>query len=456
MLGSASAEDGTGAWDRILQEETDGETGSNETSSYVEVAWSTFRRGLDLTGMTASELDKGQHFVGFERRLYDLALAVSARVEFSDNPRYLLEALAEEVFRQRSYQVRADRLFFALPKLSTPREMTAPALGLVLLAVAELVRPGVTLRYVHWPDAAALRYRQGDYVLNLLVAPGSEGEFLSAVALKERFLITDQQERDGVYLTELAVEQLGGLILNEFGQGALEIDRQDIAVKLFREAKGADAASSAPALALASVAFENRDFQAALGYTDDALRHNPNDFATLELHARLLRSTAQIGAARELYSRLLREFPNRAHGVHVGVAALEADAGNWEQAVRHLREAAVNESRPEERQRLLERATDLEVYPDLDTIRVRQAGEVDTGDPAEPGYPARFAALRRVAQHPIPAAYETLIDALEDPNQRFARMAWKTLERMSGQNLPFDRAAWKTWWTESGSGDQER
>jgi tetratricopeptide (TPR) repeat protein len=352
VLGSSSSAAGTGAWDRILREAPESTANGDQESGYVDLAWSTFRRGLDLTGLSSEELGKGKYFVEFERQLYDLALAVSARVGISDNPRRLLEAVAQEILEQRSYRVDEERVYFTVPKLSTPRELSASGLGLVVLSVAELVRPGIMLGYVHLPSACAVRYSQGDYVLNLVIARGVEGEFLTSESLKNRFQVSYSQERQGVYLRELEVKQLGGLLLHELGEGALRLDRRDLAVQLFRDATGKDAASPAPSLALARIAFQNRELENALAYTEDALQRDPHSFETLEMRARLLRSTAQIGAARGLYFELIRDFPEQAHGIQVATAELEAEVRNWLEAVRHYREAALHESRPQERRAL--------------------------------------------------------------------------------------------------------
>jgi len=100
-------------------------------------------------------------------------------------------------------------------------------------------------------------------------------------------------------------------------------------------------------------------------------------------------------------------------------------------------------------ERLLARADDLEVYPDLETIRGTGAESDERQDGLD--YSEKFAALRRIARHPIPAALEVLVDTLDDPNRRFARMAWKTLGQVSGQELPFESQAWKAWLIETGS-----
>ena len=66
---------------------------------------------------------------------------------------------------------------------------------------------------------------------------------------------------------------------------------------------------------------------------------------------------------------------------------------------------------------------------------------------AKGDYPAKFEALRRVADSPTRLSTGVLIDALRDENLRYSRLVWSTLRRITGQELGFDPEAWERWWS---------
>ena len=224
------------------------------------------------------------------------------------------------------------------------------------------------------------------------------------------------------------------------GQKALEIDLKDRAMELFDKSSKNQKRWPQAEIHLAVLSEENMNFEEALRHVEVALGIDPKNYEAIELRARYLLAKGDRAGARRDYRTLLTLHPEKSSTLYGLLGDLARAEERWMEAIEHYRMAANDEKNVNLREQLEETIHELELVPELQVL-ARQ----------DVNYSRKFQALRRISRMPNAAGVQALFKALDDPNIRFARVVWKKLKKVTGEDIEFSKEAWETWWESKGA-----
>lgn len=414
--------------------------------TYLELSWELFTTAIELVDdrrYAWTEAERGGLFGEFRNWIYDLALGAAATLGSSDNPRSVLLAVADELFGRRGCRVVGDdaRLPWGehrLTPLMTRRNRAgARSLALVLLAVAEAVRPALSFHFMLLPGAAAVLHRDRDHEVIVLLAANEKVREWSRRDLRRVFGVSAAAETRGVYLRALDRGEIIGLYSIDMGRRALSLGLSERALELLTRSTELQRSWPGAELELAHLAHKSGNLEAALQHVGRALEIAPLYPAATEARAGYHFERGDLKSARRDYRTLLGLHPDRKSVLECRLGDLARAEERWGEAVEHYRRALEGEVETATQERLSLTIRDLELVPELDAL--------GGGD-----YARKFFAIRRIVRHPNAVAVEALIGALDDTNLRFARVAWRSLRRVTGQRFGFVREPWSQWWTRRG------
>jgi regulator of sirC expression with transglutaminase-like and TPR domain len=379
-------------------------------------------------------------------RLYDLAMAASAATGGSEDPRRRLEALTNVLGGERGFRVPAPPAAGYGPEHLLPDEVLARREGsplgllLVYLSVGEILSPPLDLEPVVLPGAAALRFRDGNSLLNLLVAPGQAGTLLREDGFPFRFEGGGSAGEDGGQPKELTKKELTGILLAELARAARSRGEADASRSLLGEAVKLAPRCAPLWIDLAEAAGIQGDSTAEARALEEALVLDPKSpRAHLRRGALLRRSGDLQGAERDFLLALEAAGGTGDPAVLLELGDLERERGKPDRALDAYRRYLVERPTSPERERVQVAIREIELEPSLEALKAK-------GD-----YPAKFGALRRVAESPTRLSTGVLIQALRDENLRFSRLVWRELRKTTGQDLGFEPEAWERWWRSQGN-----
>lgn len=402
--------------------------GSHRDLGVLELGWRVQLSLQEILGHTPTEPESRSR-ERFFAAIYARALGASARAGVSDNPRIIARALTDELFEARELRVREEgaTVHEILPasalELGSAHPITA---GVLFLAVAEVVRPGLEFFLEDSPGGVRIRFREARYRLDLHLTGSRPGiELEASTGLDE----PDIEAPD----RKITRAQLEARLHQALGEVLVESEDPDRAVQAFARSLELHPDLRASQLSLAHLARSSGDLGQARRRVERLLEVSPDLLEARELHARVLIEIGETRGARRAIEELLRLDPDRAGSFHVLLGDLERREGRWEKALEHYDRARAVATRPEDLERLRREAEGIE--------RARQVAILRGPAPdAE-----KFQAIRRLARHPTRSSFEALIQLLEDPNLRLARLAWKTLRTLSGEELDFAIEPWRAW-----------
>lgn len=415
---------------------------------YLAIAEDLQRRGRFLLDPVPS-VDGAGGGEEVRRELFQLALAASPLVGDSDNPREVLGAVARELFDRRGLRVTdaPDLTPDTVLPLRALRAGTACAevVGLVVLAVAEIVRPELDYRFAILPGGGLVRYERDGYVLQRAVLPGREGEPLTEREVEQRFRSAGLEwpSAPSPRGRPLTPREFQGCLLFRLGSLAAELERhggdQDRATALLLESRRLFPDWAEPSIAIAVRAHESGRLAVALEQVRSALADDPLHPLARELEARYSWESGDRARAREAFEDLRRQSPDRSAEWLLALGDLEAESGRRRVAGERYREAlgaATGEAGREDLVAIIERRLrDHEI-----------AGEIEVLRRPETPYSRKFQAIRRLASQPTREALAGLVETLRDPNFRLGRLAWKALRDTTGETLGFSYVEWQRWW----------
>ncbi len=373
-------------------------------------------------------------------RIYDIAIGASALAGASEDPRRRMEAVSREIFERRGFRVLAP------PEAGFgPREIlidevlgrkAGSPLGIltVYLAVAELLTPPLDLGPLVVPSGAAARFQDGGISLSVLITPSERGPVLRDDLLRSR-------GGDGAPLSgeikPLTKGELAGELLRQLARSALERGAGETALALLGESAAACPRRKEPWVDLAEVHRRGGDAARERTALDQVLTLEPDDGKALARRAALLIAASDLDGAERDIRRALEKDPRPPAEALLVLGDLEGERGRLDRAIAAYRRFLSTDPPAPLRSRVTAKVQDLEIRPSLAILKGRRE------------YPERFEALRRIAAARAPGSIEVLIDALHDGNLRFARLAWRTLQDLTGQEIGFDAEAWERWSRES-------
>ena len=370
-------------------------------------------------------------------KLYDLAIGASALVGASEDPRRRMEAVTREVFERRGFRVLAppDGGFgpreLLIDEVLERKAGSPLAVLCIYLAVAEILIPPLDLRPVMLPRGAAARFQDGGIALSALLTASDPGPVLRDDLLRAR-------AGDGPPLAgdikPLTRGELAGEVLRGFARAALDIGANEAALSLLVESAAASPGRKEPWAALSEIHRRSGDPARERDALDHLLALDPADGKALARRAALLLLVPDLAGAEKDIRRALENDPPPPAEAFLVLGDLEIAQGRPDRAIAAYRRFTAGGPPEPLRARALARIQDLEIQPSVAALR--GGGE----------YPEKFEALRRIAAARAPSSTEALIASLRDGNLRFARLAWRTLQDVTGQEIGFDPEAWERWW----------
>ena len=167
---------------------------------YLDLSWEIFIDGIELIEnrqLKSSEDGRRRLYKRFRNWIYDLALGSAGTLGPSDNPRFVLQSIADELFLRRGFEVvlldkKASWGELYLPPMMVGHKRATPqSMALIFLTIAEILRPGINFHYVTLPDAAVVQYSNEDYEVNILLAPETAGQEWTSKDLVQKYSLSN-------------------------------------------------------------------------------------------------------------------------------------------------------------------------------------------------------------------------------------------------------------------------
>lgn len=361
--------------------------------------------------------------------LYHRIIELSVQVGFTDNPRDNLDAIRTHLNGSLRIQAvaraRPDLDLLRAAKVLRTHRASETGWALLALCLAERLNSYLDLEPVEAGGILALRYRSGAhrYVL---------------IPLHPEKLHTEQELLGLAYGPELGSheirlltkKQLWGRVFGEAGAALLEREGEvahaaewiERGLNLYRDQPLAH-------IAHAQIMAERNDLPSALEAVDLAVSIDPHDATARLRRAELL---VRLG----LEDRLVEDL-----------RWLSREGKNARSALQLVR-LLVRRSDFVPARMEVERLRGLELPPSLAAdlaaaekevlatpwVEVLRSGRFTDAE--------RFEAIDRMSAHPIPVVQRALADTLDDANLRLAQYAARSLQRMTGLELPPIRERW--------------
>ena len=357
-------------------------------------------------------------------------IRLSVRVGHTDNPRDNLDAIRGYVTHDLGLEVvnrTASPLKHLRPsRILTTRRGTDLGIGLLALVLADRINPYLELEPVRVGSLFGLRYRS------------NERRFTYLPEYPDR-LRTDRELVQLAYgsmppaqpIQTLSRREMWGWYLGATGAALFGDGEADRGREFVHRGLGLYSDQAGARMTLGRIHLDDQDLEAAREEFDRAVEIEPWSHRARRSRADLLLELGDDTAAERDLVWLARYGKDPNSGLDLAEFFLES--GRYVSAMEEL-EAA--EQHAPEHSDAAKRASELRP-------RILAAPWLRVLSDPRQADTARFEALRQVSPIALPDVDWHLAQALEDRNQRLARLAWRTLGERTSWELPFERRAWR-------------